>query len=119
MGCPRFDGISSSSAARLNAIPFQSNYSQGLPADSFKPGSPIFRIKLPLSAEDCNQKKCILVADDNENDRKMIKDILSDTDFEILEAATIDEALAAINAAQSSALFWMSIFVNPETAFGC
>jgi len=39
----------------------------------------------------------ILVADDNENDRKMINDIFSDTDFEILEAATIDDALAVID----------------------
>jgi signal transduction histidine kinase len=74
----------------------QSNF-KGLPAETYKPGSPMFRIKLPLSDKDCNQKKCILVADDNENDRKMINDIFSDTDFEILEAATIDDALAVID----------------------
>ena len=75
----------------------EQSHFQGLPAESFKPGSPMFRIKLPLSPNDCNQKKCILVADDNEDDRKMIRDILSDTDFEIVEAATIDDALAVIN----------------------
>jgi signal transduction histidine kinase/CheY-like chemotaxis protein len=79
-----------------HSVTEQSNF-KGLPAETYKPGSPMFRIKLPLSDKDCNQKKCILVADDNENDRKMINDIFSDTDFEILEAATIDDALAVID----------------------
>jgi DNA-binding NtrC family response regulator len=54
-------------------------------------GVPVFRIKLPLGAE--NIKKRILIADDSKRDRKMMRRILEKDGHEILEATSIDEAL--------------------------
>jgi signal transduction histidine kinase/CheY-like chemotaxis protein/nucleoside 2-deoxyribosyltransferase len=57
-------------------------------------GVPVFRIKLPLG--DKNRKKCILVADDSGEDRKMMRRILEKDGHDILEAGSIDEALHII-----------------------
>lgn len=71
-----------------------SNSDSGNPAPSVL-GVPVFRIKLPLGDEN-NNKKRILVADDIERDRKMMRQILEVDGHEILEAGSIDEALHII-----------------------
>jgi signal transduction histidine kinase len=61
--------------------------------EQFKSGQPRFIITLPLSKEQKQKKRTILVADDNPIDRKMMTKILSHADFDVLTAGTPNEAL--------------------------
>jgi CheY-like chemotaxis protein len=65
-----------------------------------KLGVPIFRIKLPLSADVSNGTNCILIADDEPNDREMMRLILNKGGHDVLEAASIDEALRLFTESQ-------------------
>ncbi len=69
-------------------------------SNTIKQGLPVFRIKLPLSDNGNSGRKRILVADDNESDRRMMHRILKKGGFEVVEAGSIDEALLVLENGQ-------------------
>jgi len=57
-------------------------------------GYPVFIIDIPIYRGTLDEaRKTILIADDNQNDRKMVKRILGSESYDIMESETIDGAM--------------------------
>src|SRR5262249_30753828 len=48
------------------------------------------------AASEAGMSKCILVVEDQEDNRQIVRDLLTTTDYEVMEAENGEEALAAV-----------------------
>lgn len=63
------------------------------PVSGKEAGYPVFRITLPTANKEQKMVQRILVADDNEQDRFSVRDILEHGGFSVTEATTVQESL--------------------------